>query len=90
MKRILKLSMQGLHEEEFDLPYDYEILHVGTQGDSVCIWALVNSENRNSKIKLKIFGTGHEIDDEAEDLSHLGTVQLDGFVWHVFLSEEKR
>lgn len=36
------------------------------------------------KRKLQWFGTGHSLPAMLSRNQHLGTIQLDGFVWHLF------
>ena len=51
------------------------------QDGKPCLWLLVDPEQRETNIDFFIYGTGHEV---YETLVHLGTIQLDGFVWHLF------
>jgi hypothetical protein len=60
-------------------------LCVQMQGDNPCIWMLVDTSQPIVFRALKIFGTGREIFDSVEDLSYVGTFQIDQFVWHVFI-----
>ena len=64
-----------------ELPNGAEIVHIAMQGDSICIWALVDVREDVGNRKFIIYGTGHPITTAGK---HIGTV-LDGrFVWHVF------
>ena len=50
------------------------------------IWALVNPEERNKEpIIITSFGTDWEIPNGANE--YLGTLQIDGYVWHYFVYE---
>ena len=63
-------------------PIDAQILSVQMQGNEPNVWALVDSTDRPTVYRLKVFGTGHEIDREVGRF--IGTVQFDGMVFHVF------
>lgn len=53
-------------------------LHVGTQGESVQLWASVDTEAPESQYLIRAIGTG------SEPLGHyIGTFQQGPMVWHV-------
>lgn len=64
------------------LPKDAQILKIGWQ-NGIKLWALVNPDNPLVEISLRVYGTGHEIDEE--NLTYMDTVTPANFVWHVFL-----
>ena len=68
------------------MPMGARVLTVQDQIGSVCLWALVNDAAKEVERVFRIVGTGHEFDD-CLAYNHIGTVQQDEFVWHVF---EKR
>lgn len=85
-RHILKYELQPLYlKTEIDLPVGFEIIKVGMQGDTPCIWVIANLEHDVSKRTFQVLGTGFEVD---ENLTHLGTDIGDPFVWHFFLEEE--
>jgi len=68
------------------LPQGAEILQFQAQGKDVVFWAIVDE---NAPVKERTFhlvGTGWELPktDYEDGIVYLGTVQLGGFVWHVF------
>ena len=67
------------------MPDGARVLHVGTQGEVVFMWALVDPEAPEVLRQFYVRGTGHPM-GAAEGLEHLGTFMLmDGiFVGHVF------
>lgn len=83
MKRIIyKYPLVFIHEQDILLPDDIEPLSVQLQKGTICLWGLT-SPGRPELRKLWIVGTGHaEVPERAQ---HIGTVQIDEFVWHVFL-----
>lgn len=66
----------------FQVPRSAELAHVGMQTrGAVMVWLVVYTEAPIEEMKLRVFGTGQEIPEPWE---HVGTVQDDEFVWHVF------
>lgn len=45
------------------------------------LWCIVDTEAPKALMSLMIAGTGHEING---DWNFIGTIQQDGFVWHLF------
>ena len=74
------------------MPNDSEILKVEMQKGELCLWAIVNPEDKQeTKQTIKIFGTGHPIPNKGSKYcrSYLGTVFVENLVWHVFKQEEE-
>lgn len=76
---------------ELEMPQEAKILHVGTQQEQVCLWALVESEQEKEIRRFRIHGTGHPLANNAGTGyntfdTYVGTtMMLDGrLVWHVF------
>lgn len=61
---------------------DSTILTIQYQGDQLCLWAEVNPSSAVGPHHFRVFGTGHDIPSISR--KHLGTVQKDGYVWHVY------
>jgi hypothetical protein len=61
-----------------------EILHVGVQNREFYLWALVNPEEHVEVRLITVYGTGWPINMAFGSYKHLGTIQEDGFVWHIF------
>lgn len=45
------------------------------------LWCRVDTDNPMKEMSLFIAGTGHSIEAHW---SYIGTIQKDGFVWHLF------
>jgi len=75
------LFVQG-GEQYVPLPIGAEVLHVDVQYEQITFWARVDSFAAQEQRRFIVAGTGHEL--PPIDLKHLGTVQVGGFVWHVF------
>jgi hypothetical protein len=66
------------------MPQGAKILSVQIQNGVPTIWAMVVTEMKTEERVLKCYGTGHEIDTFAIQGKHLATLQVNGFVWHIF------
>lgn len=62
-------------------------LTVQLQNDVPTLWAIVDPNERKVKRRLYIYGTGHTIDPYVKQ--SVGTIQQNGFVWHIFLGNKE-
>ena len=60
-----------------------KILKVGEQNGELYVWVMGTRQTLVPHT-FRIFGTGHTL-PEDEDLTHLDTVFVKPFVWHIFL-----
>lgn len=79
------LALQG--EQSVTIPHGSKVLavKVGGERDNQQLWlyCLVNLMNRQTKLRVRIAGTGHEIDTKG--LVYRDTCMMEsGLVWHVF------
>lgn len=94
MKKIYKYpvnwsrSHDAPHEASVELPrWAWEnIIDIEFQGSELYLWAVVDPSEPTEKINLEIYGTGWEIEN-ADQLTHLKTVHVNGFVWHIFIGK---
>jgi hypothetical protein len=84
MKTIWKYQLPRIPHTRFVLPRGAEIIHVGAQEGTLFLWALVDTEARPEAREIMLIGTGIPWPDLPRLHRHLGTVQLEEFVWHVF------
>jgi hypothetical protein len=68
---------------EIEMPIHSDILSIQLQNGIPTMWAKVDTSLQRVKRIFVVFGTGHEI-NSLFDYRHIGTIQLDGFVWHIF------
>ena len=68
-----------------DLPKEAKILTAQIQVDKLCLWALVDPEEKIESRVIQIFGTGHDVEPNA-NLRYISTVQLVGgqLIYHIF------
>ena len=86
MKKIYKYNLDITDRQLLELPKGSEILSVKNQGDNICLWALVNSEEQSKEVfEIEIFGTGHDIyENEKTERKFIDTcVMPNGLVWHI-------
>jgi hypothetical protein len=74
----------GSHEKriEVDMPKAAKVVEVAMQGDKFTLWAVVALGAVTEKRVFYVVGTGDLIPSDAH--THLGTVHVDVFVFHVF------
>lgn len=66
-----------------ELPVGAKIKYVDNQNGQITFWAEVDQlANKHELRGFNVFGTGHTIDDDS--MEYVGTVQLHGFVWHIY------
>jgi len=87
MKTINKYELEITTRQTIKMPYDPEILYLGIENEKICLWALVDPGHKPENINIEIYGTGNPINSEIDIDNHLGTVQLNKVVLHVFESK---
>lgn len=92
MRAIYKYELKITDVQEIWMLRGAEPLHVGMQGETLCLWARVNPRHGPDDTEARRFrvaGTGHGLDD---GLAYIGTAldirfRPDGewttYVWHV-------
>lgn len=85
-RKIFKYPLETTDHQEVEMPIASVILCVQVQHGIPCLWAMVNTdpELAKEKRKVRICGTGHDVDDHPD--YYVGTYQLQGgaLVFHVF------
>jgi hypothetical protein len=51
-------------ECSLDMPAGAQVLSIREQGDSICLWALVDPSASTERRRFIVFGTGHPVPDE--------------------------
>jgi len=84
MQAIWKFELPNDERVMITMPGGAEVLHVGAQGDSICLWARVDLDVELEQRRFHVISTGHEHEDLPE--VYLGTVLLFNgrLVLHVF------
>lgn len=67
-----------------NLPYDAEVVSAQMQHNMLCIWAVVPEDEPTEPREFEVLFTGERLPESDSWHVHIGTVQHEGFVWHVF------
>jgi len=81
-KTIWKFNV-GADEFSVRMPLGSRVLDVQLQDDLVQMWALVDPESEQVTRTFITYGTGHPIAN-ADELTYIGTFQVDRLVFHLF------
>ena len=73
-KQIWKDQLNTTDIQQVEMPADAEILTIQVQYDVPCIWALVSPDAPRQNFTFEIFGTGHNVPENAER-RYIGTYQ---------------
>lgn len=84
MRTIYKYKLEITDQQLLTIPEQPHFLHVGEQDGELMLWAEVDSEKEKTNFEVYVCGTGNPIPEKAKH--YLGTVQIEIFVWHVFLN----
>ncbi len=69
------------------MPKHAKVLSVQAQDGNLCMWAAVETTMGTENRHFLVFGTGNP-NEFGSFGTFIGTVQLNGFVWHVFDQKE--
>lgn len=85
MMTIHKYALEGSHPTILIMPAGAEIIHVGVQRQSLCMWARVETEAQPEQRIFAVIGTGHAA-PLPEEGRHVGSVLMfdESLVLHVF------
>ena len=92
MKTIYKYELEITYRQDLMLPIEYDVIDVDAQNGKLCLWAIVDPEEKEtSSLTVMIKGTGHDItDEEYHQFFHVKSVVMPNFlVWHVFICAEE-
>ena len=84
--QVFKYPISAVDYAVLKLPVGAQLIHVATQRDKPCLWALVDPTAPMEMRKFKVVGTGHAIDESVEKLIHVGSWLMhgDSLVFHLF------
>lgn len=90
-QRIYKYALEIEREQTIEI-YEYaDLLTLQVQNFEIpTLWAIVDTSQKEITVTIHMFGTGWIIDLPAFNgyhYKHIGTVQIDGLVWHYFLEK---
>ena len=88
MRKVFRYEFKVQDNFSIQMPVGAEILHVNTQKNQPCLWALVDPKARAETRWFRVLGTGHAISEEYVSLGdYVGTFFLydKSFVGHLFV-----
>lgn len=83
MITIYKYQFQIADRIEIEMPIHSDVLSIQLQSGIPTMWVKVDTSLQMVKRIFVVFGTGHEI-NSMFDYRHIGTIQHQGYVWHIF------
>jgi Tfp pilus tip-associated adhesin PilY1 len=84
MNTIWKFPLQVTASQFVAIPWDCKPLAVQVQDGAIFMWAAVNSDSGPGSRRIVMCGTGGRLAPNATAATYIGTVQLEGYVWHFF------
>ena len=87
MNIIYKYKLEITKEQTVEIPKYHKILCVQVQNNEVFVWVGVDTGWQLEDTLFKIYGTGDFLPKNPMGLTYIGTVQLNGSVWHVFYED---
>ena len=81
---IWKYSLEATDRQNVMMPEGAQILTAQMQGETLCLWAIVNPEATKQLRYIEVIDTGHSIDDASR--RYIATVRMEGgsLIFHVF------
>jgi hypothetical protein len=80
--KIFKYPLTLTDKQTILLPIGAELLTIQNQNGSLCLWASVDEKAFLEARTFAIYGTGNPLPESIG--RYISTVQMDGFVWHIF------
>ena len=65
-----------------------KILNTGMSIGNPVVWVEVDKDNYEKKLSIVALGTGWDVDDIFEGWEYIGTLTVDGYVWHYYAHME--
>ncbi|TPG68647.1 hypothetical protein EEL31_09010 [Brevibacillus laterosporus] len=86
MKTIWKYTLNIADTQTLEFPVGSEILSAVEQDGKIVMYALVNpNQDEKMIIRVRVYGTGHEVNDEIQSYKFLNSVKFsDTLIMHVF------
>lgn len=84
MRTIWKYPVPVQDRTVLRVPSDFDPLTVQVQGQSLCLWAAVDSDLPLAEVEVRVLGTGYPVPEDLGGEYYVGSVQDGVFVWHVF------
>jgi hypothetical protein len=86
--KILKIELKVTASQFLKMPEKSEIMDIQMQNGKPVMWFLTEPDSKEIEVRINIYGTGWEIQDNGTKDEYLATVQDGDFVWHFFMTYE--
>jgi hypothetical protein len=84
MREIWKFPLEITDRQNISMPCVFRLLTVQVQNGQPVAWAVVEPKSARVEVRFFCVGTGNPEMILSDIQAYLGTVQLDGLVWHYF------
>ena len=85
MNTIYKYELDVTQSQKLELPSNCNILDLQVQNGVPCLWVQLNDACETKVFDIQMYGTGWQLEESIHSYDYLGTVQIDGFVWHYYI-----
>lgn len=82
MKKIYKYPLYVANSQVIMMPRGAKILTAHEQLGLICLWAIVDTQEKLEARNIVVHGTGQELYDGI--LDYIASAYIDEFVWHIF------
>lgn len=83
MKTVFKYPIDLRKDNALELPIGAEVrLFAEDPQGQICIWFEIDTDEKKTERKFRIYGTGHPMVNKWE--IHLGSIVSGQFVWHLY------
>lgn len=86
--KIWKIELKKERTQLVKMPEKSEIMDIQMQNGNPVMWFLTKPENKEIEVKINMYGTGWETNENTSKDEYLSTVQDGDFVWHFFMNYE--
>jgi hypothetical protein len=93
MKLVWKFPLDPAYASPYEvrMPKGADMLTAAMQGDTLCVWAMVDPQAETVTRRFWVIGTGMSIGTgpfEQPNMRYVGTALENFLVWHVFVEVE--
>lgn len=88
-KKIFKYKIEVEHEQVIKIPKGSKLVDIQVQNGEIKMWAVVDEAVKEvDGMRIMIAGTGRPIHFDLEVYEHLKTVQIENYVWHIYVDKQ--
>ncbi len=87
--KIWKIELKKDSTQLVKMPENSEILDIQMQNGKPVMWFLTDTQSKEIEVKINMYATGCETDENKSKNEYLSTVQDGLYVWHFFMNYEE-